>query len=334
MMKIKKMEALVGLFLLLGLFLVGGGIVMLGDFGSQDKNSYVIWLKYRDSAGLIKGSGIRMGGAKVGFVSSQPQLTEEGSGVVLQARIYNGIHIQEGSQFKIDMQNLLGDKYIDVVPPKPPTDKFIQPGSRLTGHSDSDLSKLRANAVNVSNDLANLLNKLNSNSDGLLETMEKISTSSKQLSEATRKINEVILSDSNLAHLSNILENIDQGSKDVPALMGEAKSSLTDFKAAMADARSLIGGAEERLAKLDAGIDQFGPTMTALRGSADRISLFTKDINTSKGALWMLMKDEKFRKEFEEFIRNLRDYGILRYRNPNEPQPSEDPRGGYSGSRR
>ncbi len=46
------------------------------------------------------------------------------------------------------------------------------------------------------------------------------------------------------------------------------------------------------------------------------------------------MYDARFRANAQEFIRNLRDYGILRYRNPNEPQAKPDPRGGFSGSRR
>lgn len=41
------------------------------------------------------------------------------------------------------------------------------------------------------------------------------------------------------------------------------------------------------------------------------------------------MYDARFRANAQEFIRNLRDYGILRYRNPNEPQAKPDPRGGF-----
>lgn len=37
------------------------------------------------------------------------------------------------------------------------------------------------------------------------------------------------------------------------------------------------------------------------------------------------MYDARFRANAQEFIRNLRDYGILRYRNPNEPQVKPDP---------
>lgn len=37
------------------------------------------------------------------------------------------------------------------------------------------------------------------------------------------------------------------------------------------------------------------------------------------------MYDARFRANAQEFIRNLRDYGILRYRNPNEPKSNRTP---------
>ncbi len=334
MAKKLKIETLVGLFLLIGIGLIGGGIVYIGDFKSSEKKQYTIQIIYKDSAGLIKGSNIRLGGAAVGVVGSQPRLNESGTGVILEARINKGIQIQRGSEFRIDMQNLLGDKYIDIVPPKTPVDDYIQPGEVIRGHSDSDIAKIRENAVAVSTELANLLKKLEENSDGLVQTVDEISTAAKEISEATHRINTGVLSDKNLSNLEKILGHIEEGSREVPGVITEAKTSLKDMQATMADARNFIGAANQRLEQIDAGIAQIEPAMKAFKTSADNISKMTTDLNSGKGTLGLLINDQKFRNEFEMFIRNLRDYGILRYRNPNEPEPLADPRAGYSGSRR
>lgn len=333
MAKHRKTEILVGLFLLLGLILIAGGILTLGNFGSEEK-TYPIRIKYRDAAGLIKGSNVMLGGASIGVVSSPPQLTPTGDSVILEVRINKGVHIYRGSEFRIDLQNMLGNKYIDVIPTPDPDDGYIQPNELIMGHSQSDLSKIRENALAVSTDLANLLKKLDQNSDGILEAIDELSTATKELSEATRRINNGILNEKNLKHLENILANIDKSSGEVPMLMTDARGAVAEFKEAMSENRQFIANANQKLDALDEGLAQIAPAMKSFRTSADEVSLLTRDLNKGKGTLGLLLKDAKFRKEFETFIRNLRDYGILRYRNPNEPQPSEDPRAGYSGTRR
>lgn len=334
MAKWRKTETLVGLFLLLGFALIGGGIVYLGDFRSEEKTTYPIRIIYQDSAGLIKGSHIRLGGALVGKVSSQPQLTDTGNSVVLEARIENGVRIQRGSEFRIDMKGVLGDKYIDIVPPAIPRNDFIKSGEVIMGHSQSDFAKIRENAVTVSTELANLLKKFEENSDTFIKTAEDISSAARELSEASRRINQGILSDKNLQHLENLMSNLDKGSSDVPELVADAKTAVSELKTTLTETRSFVSELNKKLDTIDEGLVHYEPAMKAFKETAENASLITRDLNKGKGAMGLLLKDAKFRKEFEDFIRNLRDYGILRYRNPNEPAPLEDPRSGYSGSRR
>lgn len=106
------------------------------------------------------------------------------------------------------------------------------------------------------------------------------------------------------------------------------------MKDTVRDARKLIAGAEEKLNTLDPAVKAIPPTLAALRKASEQISSFTADARKNQGFLGLLMYDARFRANAQEFIRNLRDYGILRYRNPNDPQVKPDPRGGFSGSRR
>ena len=91
---------------------------------------------------------------------------------------------------------------------------------------------------------------------------------------------------------------------------------------------------ESRLEGLDPAIKEIPSTLTALRKASDHVASVTADARKNQGFLGLLLYDARFRANAQEFIRNLRDYGILRYRNPNEPQIKADPRGGFSGSRR
>lgn len=334
MNKTAKTELIVGLFLLLGLALIAGGIFLIGDFSSDKKNQYTLRIVYKDAGGLIKGSNISMGGAKVGEVDAYPQLTDSGNNVIVLTNINGSVKIPRGSTFKIEMQNLLGNKYIDIVPPEEENDDFYHPNELIFGDSGSAVSTIRENVVSVSIDLANLLRKLDQNSDGLVKTIDEVSSAAHELAEATKSINNNLLSENNLKNIEKILVHWEQGSREIPEIAGEVKTAVSEFKTSAKEVRSLIDGANDRLSKVDNALDIVEPTMKSFRKSSENIEKITTGLNKGQGTAGLFIKDEQFRKNVETFIRNLRDYGILRYRNPNEPEPLTDPRAGYSGSRR
>ncbi len=253
---------------------------------------------------------------------------------MLEASIQRGVKIQVGSVFRIDMQNILGDKYIEIVPPSPPTDQYIQPHETIMGQAESDISKLKNNAVVASEEILAILKRIEKNSGNIDEALLNISEAAKGLSQTTKIINESLLDKENLQYVKGVLMNMDKTGKELPGLMEETRTSVAAMKETIRNARKIIDGVESRLEGLDPAIKEIPSTLTALRKASDHIASVTADARKNQGFLGLLLYDARFRANAQEFIRNLRDYGILRYRNPNEPQIKADPRGGFSGSRR
>jgi ABC-type transporter Mla subunit MlaD len=71
----RRTEFVVGLFLFIGLILLGALIVQFGRFGDRVRGHYPITVVFDDASGLIKGSEVRMGGARIGKVEEHPELT-------------------------------------------------------------------------------------------------------------------------------------------------------------------------------------------------------------------------------------------------------------------
>ena len=307
-----KPETWVGIFLIAGILMIIGVILGFGNIKTSKEQTYPINIIFKDAAGLIKDSQIRLGGVTVGKVTKAPELLPSGNEVMLEASIQSDVKIQQGSVFRVDMQNILGDKYIDIVPPAQPTHEYILPHATIIGQPESDFSKIKNNAVAILN----------------------IGEAAKGLAQTTRLINEGILNRENIQNLGSVLSQINRAGEQLPGLMEETRSSVAAMKDTVRDARKLIAGAEEKLNTLDPAVKAIPPTLAALRKASEQISSFTADARKNQGFLGLLMYDARFRANAQEFIRNLRDYGILRYRNPNEPQVKPDPRGGFSGSRR
>ena len=160
-----KTETWVGLFLIGGLGLIIGIIIFFGDFRDSTKKSYPLSIEFTDAGSIIPGSTVRMGGAVIGKVTSAPRLLPSGKKVILDIVVQNDIRIPQGSAFQIGMQNILGDSYIDIVPPKSFSSEFIKPDSIIQGTSEGGLGTLKTNAIEASEEVLVLLRNINKNFD-------------------------------------------------------------------------------------------------------------------------------------------------------------------------
>ena len=70
----KKTETLVGVFLFLGLAMLGAIILLFGNIGDLFKKRYEIKVNFKEAPGIIKGSTVRLRGAKIGQVAEKPKL--------------------------------------------------------------------------------------------------------------------------------------------------------------------------------------------------------------------------------------------------------------------
>jgi len=144
----KRTETLVGVFVLMGLLSLGGLIVMFGKFGDSFKSEYRVMVEYEDASGLIKGSEVRMGGAKIGNVASVPKLTESAR-VVVELKIDEEVRLPKGSKFQIESISLLGDKMVVVVPVENPDGVFYVDGDFVMGSGAGGLDALQSNAQDL-----------------------------------------------------------------------------------------------------------------------------------------------------------------------------------------
>ena len=203
----KRTELFVGLFLFIGFALLSGLILQFGKFSDHLRGQYSLTVVFDDASGVIKGSEVRMGGAKIGQVADLPELNESVQVEVVLA-IRNAIRIPAGSTFQINSATLLGDKLIVIIPPEDRSLGYIAPGSRLAGAGPTGLESLQNNAEVVGRDVVRLLKDAEATLTKLDGAVTDIQSASKQLGEAVGKINRSVLADKNLAHLDTTLENL------------------------------------------------------------------------------------------------------------------------------
>src|SRR6266540_1358009 len=106
----RGLEFKVGVFVFVGLAMLGALVVQFGRLGEGLKTYYDLTVRFTDASGLLKGSDVLLAGAKIGKVSGGPRMVRGSQGVDVPLKIYDYIKIPEGSKFTVGSSGLLGDR--------------------------------------------------------------------------------------------------------------------------------------------------------------------------------------------------------------------------------
>ena len=335
----KRSEVIVGLFLFLGLALLGALIVQFGRFGDRFIKHYELLAIFDDASGLIKGSEIRMGGAMIGKVGSRPYLDDKLK-VRAELRIDQRVRIPVGSKFQINSATLLGDKLVVVTIPEQPTERFIEPDSEVIGSGPSGLEAIQSRAEEFSNDARRLIKEADTTISKLDVAIDDVRVTAQELTKTVQKVNTSLLSEENLSHFDKSLANIEAATTDFSKAGKQLEPALTETRTTIQEVRTAAKEANAALAKAAGRIDEIGPILrdvpqaiNSISAVADQAGLAIQQARKGNGLLGTLAYDQGVSTDAKSFVNNLRRYGILRYRDA-ETKPTPDPRDRFRGHRR
>jgi phospholipid/cholesterol/gamma-HCH transport system substrate-binding protein len=273
------LEFKVGIFVAIGLAMIGGFVLKFGRLGEGFTIYYDLTVRFKDASGLLKGSDILLSGAKIGRVSGGPRLLREGEGVAVPLRIYEYVKIPKGSQFTVGSSGLLGDRFVNVITPAGPPKEFLPKnavidGARPTGmddltHAGSELiAELRGTVQNINGTFTRL------NTEALSpETMHNLRTSIDHLNETTSALAE------SSKKLDGVVEKAD-------AAMASAKKDADDLHGTIGEAHKTFSAATQLM----------------------------REATNGNGLLASLIKDSDMARDLRALVANLRAHGVLFYR--------------------
>jgi ABC-type transporter Mla subunit MlaD len=297
----QALELKAGVFVLIGLVFIAMMAFKFGRLGQGlFQTYYSLTVTFPSADGLIKNSDVQLAGARIGYVADKPVISPAGSGVTLPLRILAGVKIPRETTFEVGSSGLLGDKFVDIK------DK---PGFDAASFNPSDPNQVLASGATVRG----------SSAGGLEDVLDEVKVEVGKLAVMTDKINTGILTTGNQRNLSDTLANLketvdhfDAASKDLDAVvlnvngavdstkqtLGTVNAAATDMHAAIDDTKKTLDSIQEVLAKADAGN---GPVAT-------------------------LLNDRQMSDDLKALVTNLREHGILFYKNKtNGPATAASP---------
>ena len=267
----KGRERTAGLFVLIGLLLLGVLIVEFGRFGDRFKGHYPLYIEFPDTAGIIKNSEVRLRGAKIGHVATHPELVLSGgatSTVKMEMRIKNDVKIPRDSTFQIGSSGLLGDKFIDITPPDQETGAYYEAGDNIIGVGAGGLDAIKSNAEDIARDASKLIKdarKTFAKIDDALDSIKKIGDN---VDVTMGKVNDEFLSKENLSNFNKAIANFEASSRDIKDASKELKPAVTDARETMASIKKAADGAQELIADARSEIKGIKPAHAAVTYSS------------------------------------------------------------------
>ncbi len=305
----RGIEWKVGIFMLIGLAVISFMAVKFGKLSQGLKKYYTIAAEFPNASGLLKGADVYLAGARVGFTADAPELIEGRYAVQVMLKLKDGVKVPRGSSFLISSSGFLGDAFVSINPPaNPDMNDILKHGDSVKGTRLQGLGELTEKGGDVMDELKKRL---------------------KELEDPIKDIRERVLADKNLkaiddtfASLSEITTSFKNSMKGLDEVIVKAKEAVEIVKQDAAAAKAPIERLDGVVKKIDAAAGDLKITLAEIRNAASTVGktfeatrLLVNKANQGSGALGMLLGDKETADNLKALIRNLRERGILFYKN-------------------
>ena len=292
-----SVEAKVGVFVVIGVVLLGYMSIKVGTLNFSNNKGYFIEVLFDSASGLAKDVTVEEAGVEIGRV--QDISLKDGKALVL-LRIRHGIIVKKDARAIIRTRGILGDKYVEILAGSTSAPE-IRSGDRLTRTVPvTDMDTLMNVLGEVANDIKLLTNSL-SNVLGGEEGEANFRAIVDNLREMVTALNQTVQRNSadvdrmihNLAGFSDTLKSVGDESQD------DIKDIIASVRRVSSTMESLLTDLEEVTAKINAGQGSIGrlineeDTINDLNETLAAMKTITQSISQGEGTLGRLIAEDQ-----------------------------------------
>lgn len=248
-----KPETKLGIFTVIGLFVLGFSLYFLGGFSIT--RTYDVNIKFQDVSGLPVKAAVKLSGVEVGKVKA---IKIENGQVIVVAAINEGIPLYKDTHFSVVMTGIIGSKYLKAEQGSAASG-LITNGEYVNGTDELPMDVMITQTMSSVKELVDSVNKqgefgrnlndaladvrrLSANLNQMVSTMRPYLTNSVQnLDQISEQLKGVV------AKADNVMTSLDNGDgvigsliKD-PQMKQDVKDSVTDLKQTMTEVKTFVG---------------------------------------------------------------------------------------------
>ena len=275
-----SVEAKVGVFVVIGMIILGYMSMRVGKLGLKMDKGYEIKVYFDSASGLAEDVPVEIAGVEVGRV--RKILLEDGKALVI-LRIDSNVKLRKDVKALIRSRGILGDKYVELIQGSPAA-PLIEPDGRIVRTvPTTDLDTL----MNVLGEVA------------------------KNISELTRSFANVMGGKEGEASLRSIINSMKSVAETLNRTVQENNEELVKIIANLSEFSATINEISSKINKGQGSIGKLineEETVKRLNRTLASLKQITEKINRGEGSLGRLVNEEETVENINSTLTSINDY--------------------------
>ncbi len=219
-----RIQTRVGFFVLLGLAVVAFLVVYFGRLGQGLQDFYDLQVDFPNASGLLAGADVLLGGARIGYVETDPRVLPAMQGVAVALKIREDVVLPAESRFVIGSSGLLGNRFVDVlVAPEADLTQRLEPGSIIQGQRETGFEDLTREGQEMLADVRRAVTSINT----AIDRLDKTALSEESLNDLRDTFANLKTASGGL---TNAGEEISKATKDIEAMASDARKFMSSAR--------------------------------------------------------------------------------------------------------
>ncbi|MDL1968445.1 MAG: MlaD family protein [Deltaproteobacteria bacterium] len=275
-----SIEAKVGVFVVIGMIILGYMSMRIGKLGFKMDKGYDVNVYFDSASGLEEDVSVEIAGVEVGRV--RKILLENGKALVI-LRIDSNVKLRKDVKASIRSRGILGDKYVVLVQGSTAAHLIEPDGRIISAVSTTDLDSL----MNVLGEVA------------------------KNISELTRSFANVMGGEQGEASLRSIVDSMKSVAETLDRTVQENNEELIKIIANLSEFSATINEISSKINKGEGSIGRLIKeeyTVEKLNGTLTSLQKITEKINRGEGSIGKLINDEETVENIDSALTSINDY--------------------------
>lgn len=307
-----NVETKVGIFVILGFFMVALTTTVFGNLDFNKKEGKTIYFRLNDATGIRAGTPIMYKGIKVGEVQD---VTMKNNEIVTRVVVYHEFEIPDNVRFNVKQSGFVGQRYVEFD-----VDPTVQPKSTLQNNYEYDgrqnaanMDAVMAKLNDVAAEMTILLKSFNDviTTDKSKNALQDSIANLKDITDSVKKI--VVTNDKNIQEVIDNAKNmtdmlgrvITQNEKKINTSINNIAEISQTLKAFTASVDKLIANNQ---GNIDESLQNLKDITTKVNSAMDDIENIAKDINEGKGTLGLLINDEETKNDVKNVVKKVSSF--------------------------
>jgi phospholipid/cholesterol/gamma-HCH transport system substrate-binding protein len=286
-----RLELKVGLFVMVGLVVLGAMMVKLNKGASLFRHKYYMKLSAENVGGLKTQDKVLMSGVQIGMVSSITLVGPECTNVDIELMIYQEFPVRRGSRFVIQQSGLLGDQYVSIIP-----------SVQGTGHYANGDTALAEEPFDVQEVLRS--------ASGFIKRIDQTAI---ELNDAIVQVRAEVLNDQTLTNLAVSVNNLRSASERAVKTVNDIDDLFVTNGSAISIAATNIISFSQDLKHVADSLNQLIATNREtvdhaaknIESSSETLKNILDGVDAGKGTVGVLLRDPQTATNIAEIVNNL-----------------------------